>query len=249
MKRLPTAYEACVGETRSELANVDGWLSDREMRFLITLGANPTCSGAILELGSYRGKSTIALAKGAKLGDGATVHTVDPLPPAQLLRNLDRANVANQVTNYHELSSDRTPLWNTPLRLLWHDGANDLATVTDDVERLVPWLEDRAIIAFHDVLNTSGARILAFTELVLGNPNFGVAGVCGSIGWAQYRERSVDAEPHHLTKARLRRKLTRLHPFHDAEQRLVAARLRYKLLRSMVPHRAIAPEAWIRQVA
>ena len=219
------------------------------MQVLITLSANPTCRGEILELGSYRGKSTIALAKGSRLSDGATVHTVDPLPPAQILRNLDRAGVADQVAYYHGLSCDHVPQWDKPLRLLWHDGANDRDTVEDDVQQLMPWLEDRAIIAFHDVLNTSGARVFVFAETVLASANFGAAGVCGSIGWAQYRKCPQDTEPHRKSKSSLYRKLARLYPFHDASRRMVASRLRYKLLRSTVAHRAIAPETWLRQVA
>lgn len=248
---LPSAaaYEDCIAQARAALAGVDGWLSDREMQFLVTLAAYPTCAGEILELGAYRGKSTIALAHGARLSDDATVHTIDPLPGEPLLKNLRQAGVHEQVVHYQAPSTDETPIWSTPLRLLWHDGANDLATVDDDLTRLTPWLVDGAIVAFHDVLNTSGMRIFVFTDAVLANPHFGVAGVCGSIGWAQYRIDPEATSEHRLAKQRLYRKLSRLEPFHHPTRNGRRAKLLYKLLRANVPHGPMPPATWLPKVA
>ena len=164
MGPVSLSYERCVEETRAALTHVDGWLSDREMQFLVTLAAYPTCQGEILELGAFHGKSTIALAKGAMLSDDATVHTIDPLPTEPLLKNLHQARVASQVVHYQANSPEVTSDWSTPLRLLWHDGANDLETVDDDLTRLTPWLADGAIVAFHDVLNTSGMPFFVFAD-------------------------------------------------------------------------------------
>jgi hypothetical protein len=35
---------------------IDGWLSEREMRFLALLAACPTTAGRVLEIGCYHGK-------------------------------------------------------------------------------------------------------------------------------------------------------------------------------------------------
>lgn len=249
MSPIALSYQRCVDETRAALTHVEGWLSDREMQFLVTLAAYPTCRGEILELGAYRGKSTIALAKGAMLADDATVHTVDPLPPGPLSANLHQARVASQVVHYQASSTEVTPRWSTPLRLLWHDGANDLPTVADDLARLTPWLVDGAIVAFHDVLNTSGMRIFVFTDAVLASPHYGVAGVCGSIGWAQYHTDPEAASAHRLAKQRLYRKLIRLEPFHHPTRQGRRSKLLYKLLRTQVPHGAMPPDAWLPKVA
>lgn len=243
------SYDDCVAQARGALAEVDGWLSDREMQFLVTLAAYPTCAGEILELGAYHGKSTIALALGTRLSDNATVHTIDPISGGPLQENLHRAGVAEDVVHYHAPSTDETPQWSKPLRLLWHDGANDLATVDDDLRQLTPWLVDGAIVAFHDVLNTSGMRIFVFTDAVLDNPHFGVAGVCGSIGWAQYRTDPSATSEHRLAKRRLARKLRRLEPFHHPTRNDRRSKLLYKFLRANVPHGPMPPATWLPKVA
>src|SRR5829696_8260666 len=50
---------------RQRAAGVDGWLSDAQGR------------GAIVEIGSWKGRSTIWLASGARLA-GLRVHAIDP---------------------------------------------------------------------------------------------------------------------------------------------------------------------------
>jgi hypothetical protein len=142
--------------------------------------------------------------------------------------------------------------WRQPVRLLWHDGANDYNTVSQDLEQIEKWLSDRAVIAFHDVLNTSGARILVFVEKVLTNPHFGAVGVCGSIGWAQFRTNPADAIDFARVKQLLYDRLQRLLPFHevDSERRAPwAKRLHYKLLRSLIPHGRTDPQKWVQSVA
>jgi hypothetical protein len=216
------------------------------------LAACPTCHGEIVEIGSYRGRSTIALAKGAALSDGATVHSVDVLPPDELQGNLRRAGVLDQVAVHHMTSQQMLADWRRPVCLLWHDGANKYETVADDLQKVQQWLGDRGIIAFHDVLNTSGARIRVFVERVLADPHFGAAGICGSIGWAQFRENPADAQAFAHEKLRLQIRLRRLYPFHETQTPRRAPwgrRLHYKLLRSLVPHGRVDPQKWIRKVA
>ncbi|MAT72536.1 MAG: hypothetical protein CMJ58_23805 [Planctomycetaceae bacterium] len=241
--------EKCIAETRPTLAGVDGWLSDREAAFLTQAAALPTCRGEILELGSYRGKSTIALARGAALSDNAPLTTVDIGDPAVLRENLAAAGVADRVRVLHMPSTEALASWNAPLRLLWHDGANDSPTVAGDVASARRWLADGAIVAFHDVLNLSGDRVFVFTENVLGDENFAACGMVGSIGWAQFRQNPADARVFATRKLRLRRQLTRLQQFHNERQPSWLRKMHYRVLRSMVPHQLIDPEDWQRQVA
>src|ERR1043165_9444701 len=59
---------------------VEGYLSQREMEFLALLGAVPTAEGEVLEIGSFKGKSTVILAKAAQLAaPGSIVNAVDPM--------------------------------------------------------------------------------------------------------------------------------------------------------------------------
>ncbi|MCA9236834.1 MAG: class I SAM-dependent methyltransferase [Planctomycetales bacterium] len=241
--------EQCIQATHPVLAPLDGWLSPREAAFLVQAAALPTCRGEILELGSFCGKSTIALARGAALSDRAPVTSVQVGEPAVLQRNLQQAGVADQVRVLPMSSTEALAAWRAPLRLFWHDGANAAATVIDDVAGARPWLADGAIVAFHDVLNLSGDRVFVFTERVLGDENFGACGMVGSIGWAQFREHAADARVFTHRKQRLQRQLTRLQQFHNDRQPTWLRKMHYRVLRSMVPHQLIDPEAWQNQVA
>ncbi|MEX2307579.1 MAG: class I SAM-dependent methyltransferase [Pirellulales bacterium] len=252
MPTLPPGFDDCFRDIRESLRGVEGWLSDREAQFLAMLAACPTGEGHIVEIGSFRGRSTIALAKAAALADGATVHTVDIRPPAKLEMNLERAGVRDRVAVYHMRSQQMLANWRRPVRLLWCDGPIDRATVSQDFELLRQYLVNGAVVAFHDVLNMSGARIWVFAEKVLQNPHFGPVGVCGSIGWGQFRADPRDAKPSACNKRLLHARLLRLYPFHESymgRRPPWPARIHYKLLRSLIPHGRTDPREWIRKVA
>jgi hypothetical protein len=265
MPDVPAKFTLKIAEIHRALEGVEGWLTEREIAFLTLLAACPTCEGDILEIGAYRGKSTIVLAKGAQLAGDGRIVTVDPLPDdgpmgrgpnsrqtsrGQLEANLRRAAVDDCVTIHQCLSQELAPKWSGSLRLLWLDGAENYEVVRGDIESFSPHLGDAGIIAMHDVLNASGERIRGFMEHVLKSPHFGCAGVCGSIGWAQYRTDPARTIIHRKSKEQLYRLLAPLVPYHGGSRiPRGIPRLYYKLLRARVPHRAIDPDGWLRMVA
>jgi predicted O-methyltransferase YrrM len=226
---------------------IEGWLSEKEMRFLALLAACPTAAGRMLEIGCYHGKSTVLLARVLQLIGDQPLVSVDPISPEFLHRNLCRAGVQEWVEFHRDYSSGFLPQWSEPIRLLWHDGANSRETVRDDLAMLMPYIEDAAVVAFHDVLNTSGERIHVFLEGILESPHFGPVGVCGSIGWAQYRRQIRDAAPYQAAKLRLKRKLRRIAPYHDLRLEPLGGltKYRYKLLRWLVPHAPVRRRHWL----
>ncbi len=62
---------------RKIFASVPGMISEEEGLFLYNLASKCT-NGAIVEIGSSAGRSTICLAKGSKSGGNMTVYAVDP---------------------------------------------------------------------------------------------------------------------------------------------------------------------------
>ena len=78
------------------------------------MAACPAAEGEILEIGSFKGKSTILLARSAKLGDGAIINAVDPMTaPCETDPDLkgDESSLADFTRNIAEHGvSDRVVL-------------------------------------------------------------------------------------------------------------------------------------------
>lgn len=247
---MPAVTNQQLAPIVKEVIGIDGFLTPREIEFLALLAACPTAAGCILELGMLFGKSTVALAKGARLSDRALVHSVDLHRRDAAEENLRRAGVADEVRAHYLPSHD---FWNTfdaPVRLFWHDGSNDRDYVAVDIQFAKQRLADRAIVAFHDVLNSSGERLHSFVDHVLPDPQFGRCGVVGSIGWAQFCRAGCTAA-HTREKQRLAHKLARLKPFHTLPKKRVRgiAKIFYETYRQLVPHGAVKAERWLAQLA
>src|SRR5579872_4668202 len=60
------------------LTSVDGWLHPKEARLLYRLASQCRARGAIVEIGSWKGKSTICLARGSIAGGKTPIHAIDP---------------------------------------------------------------------------------------------------------------------------------------------------------------------------
>ena len=67
-----------VDKARKLVAEIEGWLTDREVDFLHQTARDCAGDGVILEIRSYKGKSTVCLAKGSQAGSHVHVYAVDP---------------------------------------------------------------------------------------------------------------------------------------------------------------------------
>lgn len=265
MQKLPVDFEAFTAHLVQEAKMIEGYLTEREMRFLALLAAVPTASGEILEIGSFKGKSTVILAKAAALGDRAPVNAVDPMTApsvtdpdlrgaassfADFQRNLERHGVAGRVNFHQTFSFELAKNWQKPLRLLWIDGDHTHRGTKLDFDGFAPFLQDGAIVAIHDVLHEFDGGIRVFMEDILLSPSFGACGLCGSIAWAQFHQDETKGRAHRRTKLDLYKKMSRLIPFVALRERLNGfEKKKYKLFRSRVPHAAVDPREWIKMVS
>lgn len=143
------------------IESIDGWLYEPEALFLHDL-AQSVRNGCVVEIGSYRGRSTIMLAQGARKA-GGVVYAIDPhleaidgiatygaADRAAFMDNILKAGLADIVRKLDMTSSRAAENWNAPIGMLWLDGAHDYESVQQDVKLWTPHVVNGGIVAFHD---------------------------------------------------------------------------------------------------
>ena len=152
---------------------VEGMIGEPEAALLTRL-ASEVDEGCIVEVGSWRGMSTIALAKGARV----PVYAIEPheeftgvlggaFGPADrraFFENLLGAGVVEQVRLVNLSSEVVTPGWQLPVGLLWIDGDHRYEAVRRDFESWEPHL--RGKVAFHDAIQTTLGPFQLIEELL-----------------------------------------------------------------------------------
>jgi predicted O-methyltransferase YrrM len=264
MKNLPDNFDRFVEDLLPVIETVEGYLSPNEIRFLALLAACPTATGEILEIGSFKGKSTVILAKAAALTDNVEVNAVDPMiAPSEtdpdlegdassfpdFKQNIEKTGVADQINFYQTYSYELAKTWDKPLRFLWIDGDHTYKGTKLDLDGFIDHLEDGAIVAIHDVLHEFDGGIRVFMEDILLSPNFGACGFVGSIAWAQYHQDEKKGWQHRDQKLKLYSRLSKLIPYVVFKKGLKGfEKKKYKLLRSRIPHGAIDPREWLKMI-
>ena len=266
MRTIPPGFNTVLDEILLLASGVEGHLIPKEIRFLALLAAVPSTTGEVLEIGSFKGKSTVVLAKAALLANQARIIAVDPLTsPSKtdpdlgaqtsgwrdFQANLKKTGVLQTVEFHQQRSEDLAKKWDPSrkLRLLWIDGDHTYRGAKLDFDLFLPFLNDGAIVAIHDVLHQFDGPARIFAEDMLLSPNFGAAGFCGSIGWAQYVRSPNRSAKTMALKSDLYRRLTRIIPDLAFDQELKGlSKARYKLARARIPHGEISPAAFLGQI-
>lgn len=258
-----TDLDAAVEEAWQQARAVPGFLTEAEARFLALAAACTPAQGVIVEIGAFKGRSTVALASAsARYGTGPVVsidpHTspssTDPGLPAgtsslaDFQAALRSAGLTGQVEVHPSFSSDVARQWARPIRLLWIDGDHTYAGAMQDFDLFAPYLAEGGVVAMHDALHGFEGPVRVFLERVLRSERFGPAGFCGSIAWAQWLP--GQGGRFRRERERLARRVARLIPFVTTGSDLQGiAKLRYKLRRSRVPHAPLTPAEWLARIS
>lgn len=146
------------------LRGVDGWLLDDEAALLADLAGEVRAPNVIVEIGSYRGKSTLVMASQAQV----PLYAIDPHEcsagdptyfgiedRAIWTENVVHAGVADRVLPINLRSQDVARIWDSkahPVGLLFVDGAHNLASVRADLDGWIPHVKaGNGLIAVHDL--------------------------------------------------------------------------------------------------
>ena len=143
------------------IADVPGWLTDEEGEALYELARACRGDGVIVEIGSWKGKSTVCLGRGSQDGAGVPVYAVDPHADhryGDFKTNIERAGIADLVRPIASLSQTAADGFDETIELLFVDGSHEYDLVLEDFEKWVPKVVDGGWVAFHDTTWTDGPR-------------------------------------------------------------------------------------------
>ena len=255
---IPPDLESVLTDAWSRTKKIPGHLGENEARFLGLLAACVPATGAIVEIGSFKGRSTVVLAKVASHYNCGPVVSIDPHnspilldhradPNAssyeEFLNSLRASGVSNHVESHVAYSAEMARTWTRPIRLLWIDGDHTYEGAKADFDGFLPHLAGSGVVAIHDALNTFPGPIRVFVEDILASDRFGPAGFVQSTAWAQFRPR--DGHLFRKTRAHLARRASRLIPFVESGEELAGIKKRrFKWNRFWVPHSAMPPKQW-----
>jgi MMP 1-O-methyltransferase len=143
------------------IADIPGWLTDEEGAALYELARSCRGEGVIVEIGSWKGKSTICLALGSEAGASVPLYAVDPHAEyrfGDFKANVERAGIAELVRPVASLSQTAADEFDEPIELLFVDGSHEYDLVLEDFQKWVPKVVDGGWVAFHDTTWTKGPR-------------------------------------------------------------------------------------------
>lgn len=186
-------------EVRPVAGAIEGWLSDAQGCALFRAAAATTGRGLIVEIGSWKGRSTAWLAAGARLA-AARVYAIDPHvrsredPGADTLAefraNVARAGIAEVVEPLVMTSAEAARALQGPVELLFIDGDHAYAAVRRDAELWLPRLVDGGVVMFHDVGTAGyGGPRRVFRRSVCWNEGFESIARIGSMAVARRTRR------------------------------------------------------------
>ncbi len=165
---------------------VDGWLHPKEGRLLYHLAKRCIGRGAIVEIGSWKGKSTIWISYGSKAGSNVKVHAIDPHTGSpehsemfggkvwtfeEFQRNIENAKVKDVVVPHVDFSTSVAKTFNEPVEFIFIDGLHEYEGVSTDFEDWYPKVVEGGFIAFHDSTCWPGVLKLV-SERVFKSRNF-----------------------------------------------------------------------------
>jgi predicted O-methyltransferase YrrM len=187
------------------VSGVEGWMTDDQARRLWDAARAVPPGGQIVEIGSFRGRSAIVLARAA--GGRSRVVAIDPHAgndrgPQEIegyasearsdheafLANLERAGVSDAIAHVRLASAEAHSEVAGPIDLLYIDGAHRYAPARDDIRDWGARVAPGGTMLIHDGFSSVGVT-LATLRLLVPSRDFRYLGRTGSL-IAYRRERS-----------------------------------------------------------
>lgn len=185
-------------EARPLAARVGGWLMDCEGELLFKLARECEGRGAIVEIGSWKGKSTIWLGKGSLAGQKAPVWAIDPHTGSdehreafgsvwtfdEFKKNIAESGLSDVVIPLVKTSEAAARNFEERVELVFIDGAHDYESARRDFDLWAPKVVDGGVVALHDTTCGEGPRRVV-VEGLCDSRRFKDVHLVGSIAYAR----------------------------------------------------------------
>ena len=144
--------------------SADGWLNPAEAKALHRIAKKCVGCGVIVEIGSWKGKSTVCLARGSRAGRNVKIHAIDPHTGSpqhkemfgevwtfeEFKRNIESAGVSDLVVPHVDFSESVARTFTEPVEAIFIDGLHEYDGVKADFDAWFPKVIDGGAMAFHD---------------------------------------------------------------------------------------------------
>ncbi len=176
------------------LSGIEGFLTLEEGKLLFDLAKN-TKTDSIVEIGSWKGKSTVCLGLGSKEGSGIKIYAIDPHTGSLehqnefkgnvwtfdiFKENVRRSGIEDMIVPIVKPSGEAVKDFNQEVSLIFIDGAHEYDAVKKDFEDWISKIVDGGVVAFHDTIGWAGPRKVVEEYLYKSN-NFINIGFVDSI--------------------------------------------------------------------
>ena len=164
----------------SEISKIGGWLTETEAMFLYECAKKLSKDSLIIEIGSWKGRSTICLGKGVKDGYSAKIYAIDPHTGSseqrkwygkvntydEFLKNIKAAGVDNHIVPLRKTSEEAAKEFKRLVDFVFIDGAHEYEFVKKEDDSWFPKLRNGGVVAFHDCWHAPGVHFLTVIILL-----------------------------------------------------------------------------------
>lgn len=177
-----------------QIETIEGLLdSPAQERWLFRAARGLPEDSVIVEIGSFKGRSTSCLAF-ACAETGKRVFAIDTFDGndvdfpqraflGDFLRTLEERGLCQYVTPVLGRSAEVASHWERPIHLLFIDGSHLFEDVVADFEGFFPHVVPGGIVGLHDVIPTWPGPLRAWEEVV--RPLLVATGACSSLAFGR----------------------------------------------------------------
>lgn len=177
--------ERSLGDLWDAVAGIEGWLSADQAARLYSAAAATRSGDRIVEIGSFRGRSTVVLAGAAPIGVAIVAiephagtdrgpgeisgyHTEAVADHEAFNANLAAAGVADRVDHVREFSDRAHDAVSGAIAVLYIDGAHRYAPARADIHQWGERVDVGGTMLIHDSFSSVGVTLAIGRELIFG---------------------------------------------------------------------------------